>query len=89
MKKVYEKPMAQLEMFALSQSVAVNCGYSDDRYIGHPTHHSKSSCGWDDGTGEVYWASNPPCADAYPEDLVVGEVCYNNPNGATTVFSSV
>lgn len=89
MKKVYEKPMARMEMFALSQSVAANCGYKDENYIGHPTLHSKSSCGWDDGTGEVFWAVKDPCADAYDENLSVGEVCYNNPNGAATVFSSV
>ena len=90
MKKVYEKPMVRLDYFTLSQSVAVDCGYSDDKYTGFPTHRDKNSCGWNNGiTGEVYWTSTPACSDAYLELEDVGEVCYNNPDGGKAVFSSL
>lgn len=89
MKKIYIKPIVQIERFTISQSVAQNCGYNDDVFTGFPTQADKNSCGWNDGYGEVYWTSNVTCGGEYSEDLEVGEVCYNNPNGAPTVFASM
>lgn len=91
MKKVYEKPVLRVEHFALSQSIA-SCGAAHTSNVGGPNHWSKTTCGWVVGN-EVYWSTLPACDDgsgeAYPEgwdDL--GAVCYNNPGGGNTIFSS-
>lgn len=88
MKKVYKKPTVHFEQFTMSQSIALSCGYKDEDYYGFPTHADKLTCGWNDGSGEVYWTSTPACGDSYSPDLVIGEVCYNNPNGQPTIFAS-
>lgn len=88
MKKTYKKPMINVEHFTLSQNIAMSCGYKDEDYIGKPTHAEQSQCGWDDGFGTIYWTSTPACGGEYDENLVIGEVCYNNPNGAATIFAS-
>ena len=51
MKKVYKKPTIAIESFALTQSIAVSCGYTDDQFQGHPTQADKPVCGWDNGWG--------------------------------------
>lgn len=93
MKKVYKKPTIAIESFALTQSIAVSCGYTDDQFQGHPTQADKPVCGWDNGwgMGEVYWNTSYPDTDCNintSEDAGVGEVCYNEPNGAATIFAS-
>ena len=91
MKKTYTKPALTLEYFTLTQSIAISCGWKDEDYIGFPTHGEKSTCGWNDGFGGVYWTSTTICKGAeigYPEDFPVGEVCYNNPNGQPQIFAS-
>ena len=88
MKTKYEKPSLHIEYFALSQSIAISCGWTDEAFVGKPTHADKSVCGWDDGFGEVYWATKPPCGGDYDPDLDVGEVCYNAPNGQPQIFAS-
>ena len=88
MKKTYKKPIANVEFFTLTQNIAQGCGYKDENFIGFPTHADNASCGWNDGSGEIYWTSKPQCGDAYSPDLEIGEVCYNNPNGAATIFAS-
>lgn len=91
MKQVYKKPQLHIEHFVLSQSIA-SCGAAHTSSIGGPTQWSKETCGWKVGD-EVYWSSIPGCDDgsgeAYPEgwDDLKG-VCYNNPNGGNTIFSS-
>lgn len=88
MKKVYTRPTVSVEYFALSQNIAQSCGYKDELFLGRPTQADKMTCGWDDGSGEVYWTARPACGDEYSPDLEIGEVCYNNPNGAATIFAS-
>ena len=88
MKKVYTKPTVSVVYFALSQNIARSCGYKDEDFTGHPTHADETSCGWDDGFGTVYWTAKPACGGEYGKDIVIGEVCYNNPNGAPAIFAS-
>lgn len=89
MKKTYKKPRIKMEYFTLNQSIATSCGYKDEDYTGRPTHAEKGSCGWDDGFGEVYWTSTEAgCSGEYSEDLVIGEICYNTPNGQPMIFAS-
>lgn len=88
MKQKYTKPSLHVEHFALTQNIALSCGWTDEKFIGHPTHAEKATCGWFDGFGDIIWASVPPCTDEYPTDLVIGEVCYNTPNGQPQIFAS-
>lgn len=88
MKKIYKKPSVAIEHFILAQNIAYSCGYTDDKFFGHPTHADKQNCGWDDGLGEIYWTSTPACGGNYDPDLDVGEVCYNTPAGAAMIFAS-
>lgn len=88
MKKTYTKPALRLEYFTLTQSIARSCGWRDEDYIGFPTHGDNTTCGWDDGFGEIYWVEAPPCGGAYSPDLDFAEVCYNNPNGQPQIFAS-
>lgn len=91
MKAVYKKPEIRIERFTLSQTIA-SCGAAQDSTLGGPNQGTKATCGWVVGS-EVYWSSLPACDDgtgeAYPEGWdELGGVCYNNPNGGTTIFSS-
>lgn len=86
MKKEYVKPMARIEYFSLSQSVATACGVSRDSTVGIPTQADKHSCGWSVG-GDIIWVQSPTCNDLESPDTPMIVECYNNPNGGTSVFN--
>ena len=90
MSKKYNKPILQIEYFALSQSVALGCGAPHwDEMMGGPAHWSKKTCGWRDDLGTVYWLDTTICETETPIDYSPIEgVCYNEPNGGYPVFSS-
>lgn len=88
MKKTYVKPNLNIEMFALSQTIAQSCGWTPGSTYGYPTHSGKATCGWDDGFGETYWTTVGPCGDEYPEDVEGAEICYNEPAGMPQIFAS-
>lgn len=88
MKKAYVKPSLTVEYFTLSQSIATSCGWTEDKFYGHPTHGDISSCAWEDVTGERYWTSTPTCSDTYSPDLEVADGCYNAPSGSQQIFAS-
>lgn len=92
MKTVYKKPEIRIEHFTLSQTIADGCGATHDSTLGGPNHWTKATCGWVVGS-EVYWSSIPACDDgtgeAYPEGWDgLGGICYNNPEGGASIFSS-
>lgn len=87
--KAYVKPQLQVEYFTLSQNIASGCNVpGGGNSFGKPTHWSKDSCGWDLG-GWVIWSHANTCQNELvgPEENIVG-LCYNNPNGGCTIFSS-
>lgn len=88
MKKTYVKPRITVEYFALSQSVAKSCGWTADKFYGHPTHADIDSCAWVDAAGESYWVSEQVCGASYSEELEVADGCYNAPSGLHQVFAS-
>lgn len=88
MKQTYTKPTLRVERFTIAQSIATSCGWVSGRTEGFPTQADKSACGWNDGWGDVYWVTAPVCTTPTSEDAIVGEVCYNNPNGNFSVFAS-
>lgn len=89
MKKTYTKPALRLEYFTLTQSIARSCGWNDEDFFGSPTHGDNTTCGWKDVFGQVYWVTPAACEGASNSpDLVIDEVCYNNPNGQPLIFAS-
>lgn len=89
MKKTYTRPELNVEYFSLTQNVASGCGaLHNDELTGGPTHWSKTTCGWRDSWGDVYWTTIAICGTETPEDAEIEGVCYNNPNGGHTIFSS-
>ena len=55
MKKVYTKPTVLIESFVLNQSIAVSCGYTDDKFVGFPTQTDKATDGAELFTGIPVW----------------------------------
>lgn len=90
MKRTYCKPDLHIEYFTLSQSIAAGCGAAHwDELTGGPNHASKSTCGWTDSFGDVYWSTKGVCGDnPVSEDSVLDGVCYNNPEGGHSIFNS-
>lgn len=93
MKRVYEKPRVAIEYFTLAQSIAVSCGYSEDKFFGHPAQGDKSACGWDNGLdlGAVYWVvgTTSNCTVDTAQDAVISDkICYNEPAGGAAIFAS-
>lgn len=88
MKRNYQKPEIRLESFALTQSIAMSCGFDpNNTSLGFPTHADKTSCGWSDGI-DVIWTTVGPCNDEYSPDIEVNGVCYNEPSGIMSIFAS-
>lgn len=88
MKKKYSKPELYIENFQLTQSIAENCGAYDVGYsLGTPGQGDKNSCGWDIGGLVIWLDATRGCTEVYP-DIDIDGVCYNNPNGAHTIFGS-
>lgn len=88
MKKAYVKPRLTVEYFTLNQSVATSCGWTADKFYGHPTHGDIYTCAWVDVTGERYWTTESTCGGSCSPDLEVSEGCYNAPSGSQQIFAS-
>ena len=86
MKQTYKKPIARLEYFALSQSIADYCGAGNGDF-GKPGNHADKDCGWiiDD---EIFWVNGTACTVPTDPDGDISGVCYHNPEGGGTIFGS-
>lgn len=89
MKKNYTKPMFNIDVFSLTQSIAATCpALNRDAELGEPNHYSKETCGWDMGNTIVF-VEESICYDVQlGEDDEFEGVCYNNPDGGTQIFGS-
>lgn len=87
-KKPYVKPMLHYETFLLTQSIAAGCGAAHDSNLGGPNHGSKTTCGWNVGGVALWTESNSGCNTPLDENADGGGICYNNPNGGASIFSS-
>lgn len=90
MKTVYRKPIATIEYFTLSQSVAAGCGaVAGGNSLGGPNIGSRESCGWDLGN-IILWLDDGSkiCTSFAGADEDVFGVCYNNPEGGNNIFAS-
>lgn len=88
MKQKYSKPSLIKENFALSQSIAKNCGRQLD--FDKATMADRTNCGWDiDGNHstkyDVVFLEAAVCT--IKTEHFTG-VCYNNPEGGLNVFNS-
>lgn len=87
MKQTYKKPIARLEYFALSQSIASTCAPGNSEF-GQPSHDDKNSCGWQIDE-EIFWlASGEACTVPTDENAIIEGVCYHNPEGGAFIFGS-
>ena len=91
MKKAYIKPVVYMEKFDLSQSIAAGCGaVAGGSSLGKPAHWSKETCGWNLGNMILWAESTGNCTDIIEIDEPVENIgiCYNNPSGGSSIFSS-
>ena len=96
MKKEYKKPQITIESFALTQSIAKNCGTPVSGYDNYrPTLQDVDVCGFysdesDFGDEAVtYWISQGICTEIVDLDYDLGIGCYNGPTGGVGIFGSV
>ncbi len=92
MKKQYTKPFVAVELFGLTQSIALGC--STD-LPGEPTHRDRATCGWRDPVGDTLWDTAEKCnpegdmvTALQPTDAPFNGMCYNNPDGGLVIFNS-
>ena len=89
MKKQYSKPGIIIEDFRISQHIA-SCGVAHESQWGSPKQWSKTTCAWQGPFGEMLFSKQMTniCTDPIGPGDVVGEICYDNPEGGITIFGS-
>lgn len=90
MKQLYTKPVLMMEHFTLTQTVASGCGaVPGGNTTGRPAHWSKSTCGWEVGS-DIIWVegANSNCNFDWGVDDEIEGICYNNPGGGNSIFTS-
>lgn len=86
MKEKYVSPALLFESFALSQTIARNCGDTHTSTLGESTHYNENTCTWDLGGMTLFFDH----CDYYVEDgEEIEGMCYNNPDGGQEIFSSI
>lgn len=88
MKQVYKKPMARVEYFALSQTIANYCG-TNNTDLGFASLNERPGCGWQIDN-DIFWTATEGSGCNVPTDpnAVIEGICYHNPNGGVSVFNS-
>lgn len=90
MREPYEKPTILFESFALSQSIAKNCGDTHDSSFGESTHYNENTCTWDMGYMTLFLTTTTVECELDMDEFGEFEgVCYNNPDDGQQVFSSI
>ena len=94
MKETYVAPALLYESFALSQTIARNCGDTHTGTLGESNHYNENSCEWDLGGVTIFFTMDESgrCDDGPddPEDdYEIDAFCYYNPDGGQEIFSSV
>lgn len=90
LKRTYEKPLFAVECFTMAQSVAAaGCGaVAGGNTLGGPNQWTKTDCGWNMGNQVVWTEANSGCSVKLGENDPFDAVCYNNPGGGNSIFSS-
>lgn len=90
MKEEYRKPLIFFESFSLSQTIARNCGDDHSGTMGESNHYNENTCEWDIGGFTIFFIDRCDDGPDGPEDeYEIEGICYNNPDGGQTVFSSI
>ena len=85
MKRVYQKPGIYIENMTLSQSIASGCNMPDNY---EKPNHDEGTCGYEIFPEGIIWAANMSCKIIKNIDIPFNGVCYNNPSGGISIFSS-
>ena len=94
MKEKYIKPALFVESFALSQTIARNCGDTHSNTEVGSNHYNEDTCEWDVGDCTLFYGERCDEDMTVKEGMSLEEIleffdlCYNNPSGLQTVFSS-
>jgi len=89
MKKQYSKPGILIESFNISQNISSGCNSTPGgSSLGHVNHWSKTTCGWQSGNLSWWLEGNTKCIIPLGEEDDINGICYNNPSGGNTIFSS-
>ncbi len=86
MKRIYNKPIMLVETFAMTQSVAHNCG--DNLDFDMAMFQYKSTCAWNVGGVAVFTTGVTGCTTVVPPDAEIGGICYDNPSENMAIFGS-
>lgn len=86
MKEKYVSPAILFESFALTQTIAKNCGDTHDSTLGESNHYNAETCEWMLGDFSLFFDH---CDYAMDPDEQIEGICYNNPDGGQQVFSSI
>lgn len=89
MKLKYTKPAIVIERFALTQSIAAACSAASSSTVGDPNIWDKHDCAWVVGTDAIWDIEvSSKCNFDWDLDVPFDGICYNNPDGGQTIFSS-
>ena len=83
MKKVYTKPLLEVETFSLFQTAARDC--ADNIPKDQLTFGDISNCAWDLGGGTTVFVAGSTCT---LDGESMGMGCYNNPGEGMYIFRS-
>ena len=84
MKARYTKPLLEVEMFSLAQSIAQDCTATNIPKS-QLTLNTRGSCTWDLGGGQHVFGASAPCT---MDGEAMQFACYNNPTDEMRVFRS-
>ena len=82
MKAPYKKPLLEVEVFSLTQSVALDC--ADNIPKERLNFNDPGQCVWDLGGGTTVFVAGSCTIDA----STMGIYCYNNPSEGQYIFRS-
>lgn len=83
MKDNYTKPMLNVELFSLAQTVTRDCGNSIPK--DQLNFNDPSKCVWDLGGGTTVFIAGTNCV---LDGESMGYACYNNPSEGNYIFRS-
>ena len=88
MKMKYVKPAMCIELYSLTESIAVSCANNGDSDFGKNLWANGYDCVWEHyDFGAIFNESNRNCV--YLDSMLETEMgCYNNPVGEPSMFGS-
>ena len=94
MRKIYKKPNISIEHFSFTQNIATHCAgvTNTGNSAGKHDFWDPTTCAWiTEFRGEsirIWLTTTGTCTDSQESTDSFDYLCYNQPEGAVTVFSS-